>query len=116
MEVTPAATRRSQTCWAAPAGVAITPIETPLSRMIDSSSSVCCTGMPATGFPAIAGSASISAATRKPAGGEPAVVGERGAEVADPHDHDRPVLGQAEFTGDLVHEILDVVADAPGCP
>ncbi|GAA3497522.1 hypothetical protein GCM10019016_046250 [Streptomyces prasinosporus] len=66
MEVTPAATRRSQTCWAAPAGVAITPIETPLSRMIDSSSSVCCTGMPATGFPAIAGSASISAATRNP--------------------------------------------------
>ena len=44
----------------------MTPMETPLSLMIFSSSSVCCTGMPATGFPAIAGSASISAATRKP--------------------------------------------------
>lgn len=47
-------------------GVAITPIDTPSSSMIFSSSSVCCTGIPATGFPAIAGSASINAATRKP--------------------------------------------------
>ncbi len=71
MEVTPAATSRSQTCWAAPAGVAITPMETPSSWMIFSSSSVCCTGMPATGFPAIDGSASISAATRKPREAKP---------------------------------------------
>ncbi|OEV24350.1 hypothetical protein AN220_19740 [Streptomyces nanshensis] len=66
MEVTPAATSRSHTCWAAPAGVAITPMDTPLSEMIFSSSSVCWTGMPATGLPDSPGSASISAATRKP--------------------------------------------------
>ena len=44
--MTPAATSRSQTCWAAPAGVAITPIDTPLSATIASSSSMCCTGSP----------------------------------------------------------------------
>ena len=46
------------------------------------------------------------------AGGEAAVVGEGGAEVTDTDDDDRPVLGQAQLTGDLVDEILDVVADA----
>ncbi len=44
-------------------------------------------------------------------GGEPAVVGQGGAEVTDTDDDNRPVLGQAEFTGDLVDEILHVVAD-----
>ena len=46
------------------------------------------------------------------AGGEAAVVGERGAEVTDTDDDDRPVLGEPELTGDLVDEVLDVVADA----
>ncbi|CAM5676314.1 hypothetical protein SALBM217S_01363 [Streptomyces griseoloalbus] len=88
-------------------------MDTPLSRMIVSSSSVCCTGMPATGFPAIAGSASISAATRKPRRRTlRSWPGRR--QVTDTDDHNRPVLGEAEFAGDLVHEILDVVADAPG--
>ncbi len=71
MEVTPAAISRSLTCWAAPAGVAMTPIETPFSEMIFSRSSVCCTAMPATGLPAIAGSASMRAATRKPRAEKP---------------------------------------------
>ncbi len=71
MEVTPAAISRSLTCWAAPAGVAMTPIETPFSSMIFSRSSVCWTGIPATGLPAIAGSASISAATRNPRDANP---------------------------------------------
>ncbi len=71
IEVTPAFTSRSQTCWAAPAGVAMTPMETPLSLMIASSSSVCRTGRPATGLPAMAGSASIRAATRKPREAKP---------------------------------------------
>src|SRR5690606_23500148 len=107
MEVTPAATSRSQTCWAAPAGVAITPIDTPLSWMIFSRSSVCFTGMPAgRGVPVNQG------ADAEAAGGETSVVGEGGAEVADTDDHNRPVLGQAQFAGDLVHEILDVVAHA----
>ena len=48
------------------------------------------------------------------AGGEAAVVGERGAEVTDTDDDDRPVLGQAELAGDLVDEVLDVVADTAG--
>ena len=45
---------------------------------------------------------------------EPAVVGERVAKVADADDDDRPVLGEAELAGDLVHEVVDVVADAAG--
>ena len=48
------------------------------------------------------------------AGAEAAVVGERGAEVADADDRDRPVVGEAELAGDLVEQVLDVVADAPG--
>ena len=50
----------------------------------------------------------------KPARTEATVVGERTAEVADPDDGDRPVAGEAELAGDLVQEVLDVVADAPG--
>ena len=53
-------------------------------------------------------------ADREAAGGEAAVVGERVPEVADPDDDDRPVLGEAELAGDLVDEVVDVVADAAG--
>ena len=31
-----------------------------------------------------------------------------------PDDRDRPVVGEAELAGDLVEQVLDVVADAPG--
>ncbi len=50
----------------------------------------------------------------KAARGEAAVIRERPAEVADADDGDRPVLGQAEFAGDLVDEIGHLVADAAG--
>ena len=48
------------------------------------------------------------------AGGEAAVGGQRRAEVADADDDDVPVLGLAELAGDLVAQVLDVVADAAG--
>ena len=47
-------------------------------------------------------SASSSATMRKPRGGEAGVVRQRVAQVADPDDGDRPVLGQADLAGDLV--------------
>jgi hypothetical protein len=50
----------------------------------------------------------------EPARGEPAVVGQCVAQVADPDDDHGPVLGQADLAGDLVAEVLHVVADAPG--
>ena len=46
--------------------------------------------------------------------GETAVVGQRVPEVSDADDHDGPVLGQAELAGDLVDEVVGVVADAAG--
>ena len=45
---------------------------------------------------------------------EAGVVGERVAEVADADDDDRPVLGHADLAGDLVAQVVDVVADAAG--
>ena len=48
------------------------------------------------------------------AGAETTVVGERAAEVSDADDGDRPVAGEPELAGDLVQEVVDVVADAPG--
>ena len=48
------------------------------------------------------------------AGAEAAVVGERLAEVPDADDGDRPVVGEAELTRDLVEQVLDVVAHAAG--
>ena len=43
--------------------------------------------------------------------GEAAVGRERVAEVAHPDDGDGPVLGEAELAGDLVGEVVDLVAD-----
>ena len=48
------------------------------------------------------------------AAAEAGVVGERVAEVSDADDDDRPVLGHADLAGDLVAEVLHVVADAAG--
>ena len=45
---------------------------------------------------------------------EAAVVGEGLAEVAEPDDGDRPVLGEAELAAHLEEEVLDVVAHAAG--
>ena len=43
---------------------------------------------------------------------EAAVPGERLAEVAGADDHDRPFVFETELTPDLVHEVVDLVADA----
>ena len=48
------------------------------------------------------------------AGAEARVVGQRLAQVAEPDDDDRPVLGEPDLAGDLVAEVLHVVADAAG--
>jgi hypothetical protein len=47
------------------------------------------------------------------AGREAAVGGQGRAEVADADDDDVPVLGLAQLAGDLVAQVLDVVAHAP---
>ncbi len=66
MLVTPAATSSSATAWAAPAGVAITPIAMPSSTAARLSSSMCRTVRPWIRSPTLAGSASNSATIRKP--------------------------------------------------
>ena len=53
------------------------------------------------------------ATDREPSIAEPVVAGERLAEVAGADDDDGPVVGEAEFATDLVHEEVDVVAHAP---
>ena len=115
MLLTPAATSRSQTSCATAAGVAITPMATPC-RATSASRSVERRDRRARrpSVPTIAGVGVDQRPDREPAGGEAAVVGQRVAEVADADDDDRPVLGQAELAGDLVDEVLDVVADAAG--
>ena len=50
----------------------------------------------------------------KAPGAEALVVGQRVAEVAEAHDDDRPVVGQAELAADLEEQELDVVAHAAG--
>ncbi len=111
---TPAATSRSHTSWAAVAGVAITPIAGPspadqpleLRHVADGETSDDLADASRVG---VEQGGDVEAARR-----EPAVVGERVAEVADADDDDRPILGEAELAGDLVHEVVDVVADAAG--
>ncbi len=71
MLVIPAATRRSQTPWAAAAGVAITPIDTPCRAITDSISSECLTTWPAISVATTSGSASKTAATRNPREAKP---------------------------------------------
>src|SRR5690606_17521364 len=45
---------------------------------------------------------------------EAGVVGQRVPQVADPDDDHVPVLGDPDLPGDLVAQVLDVVADAAG--
>jgi hypothetical protein len=54
------------------------------------------------------------AADGEPALAEPAVAGEGLAEVAGTDDDDRPVVVETELTPDLVHEVVDLVADTAG--
>src|ERR1019366_4968971 len=114
MLVTPADTRRSQTACAAPAGVAITPIATESRTTTDSISSAGRTTCRAILLPTTSGSESNSAAIRNPREANPAVMAQGTTQIAGADDDDRPVLGQAEFPGDLVHQVLNVVTHAPG--
>ena len=50
----------------------------------------------------------------EPPGDKPSVVGQCVPEIAHPEDGPPPVLGQPEFPGDLVNEVVDLVADPPG--
>jgi len=98
MLVTPTLTNRSAASWAAPGGVATTPIDTHAAHdgvelgRIDVD----------------------DPGDREAALVEPAVAGERLAEVAGAHDHDRPLVLEAELAADLVDEVVDLVADAAG--
>ena len=114
MLVIPAATIRSATSCAAIAGVAITPMATPWSVTICSRSSKERTSMPATTSSWRSGSASRRRDDPEAAAAEAGVVGEGVAEVADPDDDHRPVLGDTDLAGDLVAEVLHVVADTAG--
>ena len=115
MLVTPAATSRSQTSWAAAAGVAMTPIATcslgdDRLELVEARGSAA----PPTCSPTRSGSLSSSATMRKPREEKPGVVRQRVAEVADADDDHGQVLGDADLAGDLVAEVLHVVADAAG--
>ena len=114
MLLTPAATSRSQTSWATCAGVAITPIATPRSPTTSSRSRQRHHRQPGDLGAHDRRVGVDQRPDREPARGEPAVVGQRVPEVAEPHDDDRPVLGQAQLAGDLEDQVVDVVADAPG--
>ena len=110
----PAATIRSATSWAATAGVAITPIATPCSRTICSRSSKGRTSTPADDLAVAARVGVEQRDDAEAAAAEAGVVGQRVAEVADADDDDGPVLGHADLAGDLVAQVVDVVADAAG--
>ena len=114
IELTPAATRRSATSWAAPAGVAMMPMAIPCWRAIVGQVVDVADRDAADLRPTLPGSASTRAATGKPRSWKPRVVGEGLAQVADADDDDRPVVGEAELAAHLEQQVLDVVADAPG--
>ena len=114
MLVTPASTSRSQTSWAAAAGVAITPMATlvladDLLELVEAR-----TGSPPTTLTQPGRVGVEQGDDPEAAGGEAGVVGQGVTEVPDADDDDRPVLGDADLAGDLVAEVLHVVADAAG--
>ncbi len=47
------------------------------------------------------------------AGDETPVISQGAPEVTGTDDHDRPALREAKGPGDLVHEVFNVIADAP---
>ncbi len=110
----PAATIRSATSCAAMAGVAMTPMATPCSATISSRSSKGRTSMPADQLLVALGVGVEQGHHAEPAAAEAGVVGQRVAEVADADDDHRPVLGHADLAGDLVAQVVDVVADSAG--
>jgi hypothetical protein len=114
IEVTPAATRRSQTSWAAVAGVAMMPMAHLL--LLDHAVQVVdvVDGQLAQHLADLAGVGVQEGGDPEAALGEAPVVGQGVAEVADPDDRHRPVLLQPELAADLVDQVLDVVADPPG--
>src|SRR6266545_3716464 len=71
IEATPAATRRSQTSWAAQAGVATTPMATCSSLTTRSRSSMCSIASRPMRSPTLAGSESSRATMRKPRSSKP---------------------------------------------
>ena len=112
--MTPAATRRSQTAWAAPAGVAMTPMA--IRSVGDHALQLVEPADPQAAH-VVADPARVAVEQRddpEAPRGEAGVVGERLAEVADADDDDGEVLGDADLAGDLVAEVLHVVADSPG--
>ena len=114
MLVTPALTRRSAASWAAPPGVATTPIETCWAAH-DGGQLVEAAHPHAADDGVDLGVVDVDdAGDREAPLAEPAVAGERLAEVAGADDDDGPVVGQPELPADLVDEVLDLVADAAG--
>ena len=114
MLVMPVATIRSATPCAAAAGVAITPMATPWSATIASRSS---NGPDVDAGDDLVLAVGVGVEQRhdaEAAAAEAGVVGEGVAEVADADDDDRPVLGHADLAGDLVAQVVDVVADPAG--
>ena len=114
IERTPAPTIASATACAAAAGVQMTPISASCSRAIAGRSSTGRIASSPIRSPTFAGSASTSAGGPEPPLGEPPVVGERVPEVADPDDHDRPVLREPELAADLMEQVRDVVPHPSG--
>ena len=112
--MTPALTRRSAASWAAPPGVAMTPIETPLARTIGGEVVELAHAHAADHRADLGGVDVDDAGDREATLAEAAVAGEGLAEVAGADDDDGPVVGEAELTADLVDEVLDLVADAAG--
>ena len=108
----PAGRRRA---CAASAGVAITAIAAPVSAttLLEVGRGRRSPGRGSACRPAPA-TESTRADDPEPAGGEAGVVGQRGAQVAEPDDDHRPVVGRADLTADLEAQVLHVVADAAG--
>ena len=115
MLVTPAATSWSATCWAAAAGVAITPMAIDSGggdgRQLGRS---CRTTRPLISSPTRLGIGVEERGDAEPAAGETGVAGQRVTEVTDADQRDGAPLGEAEHELDLLDQQGDVVADAAG--
>ena len=108
----PGRDERSATSWATGAGVAIMPIVILRSSTIRAERG---DGLDRQLAHLLAHELVVGVDERhdpKAAGAETTVVGQGAAEVSDSDDRDRPVAGEAELPGDLVEEVVDVVADA----
>ena len=114
MLVTPAATSSSATAWAAPAGVAITPIA---MRLLDRDLGQLVDVPDGQAVDLLADPGRVGVEQRddpETAAGEAVVAGQRVTEVTDADQADGPALVEAEDVLDLVDQQGDVVADAAG--